>query len=289
MDHFHGVVTSTALRDAGISEKRLRRMPEYERLAPGCYAMPGARRDFMFQAAWALTVAGEDASLTGDSCLHVLNVLDQIPRRVDVAVREGKGSRKRAGFAVRRSSHYPEPILVRHGLRLTPAAYAIGDFARDASDKAVAFAITRLLGKRLTTLDEIAAVADDRGSFPGSARLRRVLRAFGGKTSHSVTERQLKKGLAEIGIHAAAAPLNLYSPDGRWLGEADIPIMDIQLDVEVDGLHHLLPAQQAKDRHRDRGLKGIDWDVVRYMCYEVDEDLEGVVRQIANLVRKLRV
>lgn len=250
--------------------------------------MPGARHDFRFWGALALSVAGEESCLTSESCLHLLGVLGHVPKRAQVVVPEAQGSRKRARFEVRRSSHFPAAMIVRDGLRLAPPAYAIGDFARDASDKAVAFAITRLLGKHLATLEQIAAVADERGSFPGSARLRRVLKAFAGKSSHSGTERTLKKALAEIGIHAADEPLDLYGPDGRWLGQADIPIMDIRLDVEVDGPHHLLPEQQAKDRRRDRDFKGIDWSVVRYLSYEVNEDLTSVVRQVKSLVDDLR-
>ncbi|MEO2105548.1 MAG: DUF559 domain-containing protein [Actinomycetota bacterium] len=289
MQHLHGVATLAQLAQAGISKDRLSRMPEYERCAKGHYALPGARRDFWFHAALAQSIAGEDSRLTSDSALYACKVLKDAPARLRVVVNEGKGSRKKRGFDVRRSSHLPEAVVTRHGIRAVPVAYALTDYARDASDRGVAFAISSALGLRLTTLEEIAATVDDRGQFPGSARIRRVLADFGDAESHSRRERSLRRELLRLGVPIVDGSHDILDERGRTVAQADVAVPAVRLNAEVDGPHHFDPAQQASDRRRDRNLKAIDWDVVRYLYYEIDEDVERVAREIADLYhRRLR-
>ncbi|WP_108665194.1 DUF559 domain-containing protein [Euzebya rosea] len=289
MHHLHGVATLAQLAAAGITKDRLIRMPEYERLAKGHYALPGARRDFWFHAALAQSVAGEDSRLTSDCALHAYRVLKDPPARLRVVVPEGKGSRKRRGFDVRRSSHLPEGVVVRHGVRLVPVAYAITDYARDASDRGVAFAISQALALRLTTLNEIGALVQERGQFPGSARMRRVLADFADAESHSRRERSLRRELLRLGVPIVDGSHDIRDEHGRTVAQADVAIPLVRLNAEIDGPHHFDPAQQDRDRRRDRTLKALDWDVVRYLYYEIDEDVERVAREIADLYhRRLR-
>ncbi|WP_341251371.1 type IV toxin-antitoxin system AbiEi family antitoxin domain-containing protein [Euzebya pacifica] len=287
MHHLHGVITLAQLEAAGISERRLERMPEYERVARGHYAMPGARRDFWFAAALALSVAGEDSRLTGGSALHVAQVL-KAPQtgRIQVVVPEGKGSRKRVGFDVRRSSHLPDAIESRFGVRTVPVPYALTDHARDVADAGVAYALSQAMGLRRATLEDVRAVVDERGQFPGSARVRRVLDDFDGVESHSKRERRLRRALVKLGVPIADGVYDILDERGQTVAQADIALVAALLDVEVDGPHHLDPLQQARDRVRDRGLAALDWHVVRYMYWEIDEDVDRVAREIADLYRR---
>ena len=287
MQHLHGVITLAQLESAGISERRLERMPEYQRVARGHYAMPGARRDFWFHAALALSVAGEDARLTGASALYVAQVLKTVPTgRIQVVVPEGKGSRKRAGFNVRRSSHLPESAVYRFGMRTVPVPYAVTDHARDEVDAGVAYALSQAMSLRHATLEEVRAVVDERGQFPGSARIRRVLDDFEGVESHSKRERRLRRALTRLGLPISDGVYKIRDDRRRIVAQADIALATVLLDVEVDGPHHLDPQQQAKDRIRDRGLAALDWFVVRYMYWEIDEDVDRVAHEIADLYHR---
>ncbi|MEE8602429.1 DUF559 domain-containing protein [Euzebya tangerina] len=288
MHHLHGIATKADLAEAGISEGQLARSPGYERVAAGHYALPGSRRDFWFNAALAQTVAGEDSRLTSHSALHLLGVLDQPGRVVQVVVPEGKGSRKRQTFNVRRAVNLPDVVTTRSGLRSVPVAYAICDYGRDASDGAVAFAISRALGLRLTTLVELAQVVAQRGKFPGSARLRRVLRDFDGVESHSKRERLLHRRLRRRGLTSVVAQRAVRDLDGRVVAKADLAVPEIKLIIEVDGPHHFSPAQQEADRQRDRRLRALGWTTIRITCYELDENPERVVAEILRLVAQLR-
>ncbi|AXV06974.1 hypothetical protein DVS28_a2292 [Euzebya pacifica] len=153
----------------------------------------------------------------------------------------------------------------------------------------MAFAISSALGLRLTTLEEIAAIVDGRGQFPGSARMRRVLADFGDAESHSRRERSLRRELLRLGVPIVDGSHDILDERGRTVAQADVAVPAVRLNAEVDGPHHFAPAQQASDRRRDRNLKAIDWDVVRYLYYEIDEDVERVAREIADLYhRRLR-
>lgn len=288
MHHLHGVTTAHALDQAGISKDRLAGMPEYPRIARGHYALPGARRDFWFYAAAAQSIAGDDSRLTADAALYAYRVIADAPRRIRVAVPEGKGSRKERDFDVRRSSHLPGSVEMRHGLRCVGVDYAITDYARDVRDGALALAISRALALRLTTLPRLTAAADERGSFPGSARLRRVLGDFGGEATHSKRERALRAELRRRGVEVHPEPLDVTDASGRTVGQADIAIPELRLDIEVDGPHHDDPGQQAADRRRDRNMAAIGWAVVRFSIYEIDEDVAAVVDQIMRLIDSRR-
>ncbi|WP_370324417.1 endonuclease domain-containing protein [Euzebya sp.] len=283
MHHLHGVVTALELHRNGITKDVLPNRPEYEGVGKGTYALPGARRDFWFQSAVALTIAGDDAMLTGEAALYALGVLPRPPGHIEVAVPEGKGSRKERDFEVRRSSHMPEHAVVRHRIRCVPVDYALCDYSYKNPDGAVAHAISRALAGRLTTLAAITATADERGKFPGSARLRRVLADFGGNASHSKRERNLRRALRQLDVPIHPEPYPIRDRTGRIIAQADIAILEVKLDVEVDGPHHLDPDQQAKDRRRDRAVKPEEWSTVRYLIYDIDEDVQAVAREIADM------
>ncbi len=285
MRHLHGIVTSGQLEDAGITKDMLPRRPEYERLAKGHYALPGARRDFWFRGALAQSVAGDDARLTSDSALQALGAQDRAPGRIRLTVPEGRGSRRNDHADVRRSSHLPTHVVIRAGLRLVPPAYAITDLARHVNDSGVAFAISRCLALRHTSLAEIRAVLADRGQFPGSARARRVLDDFGEVESHSKRERALRRALLRLGRTPHPDQLVIRDPEGRPIRKADIPFPHIRLDVEVDGPHHLLPAQQVKDRAGDLKMRAIDWDVIRITTYDIDQSPDRMAQQVDQAIR----
>ena len=288
IEHINGVVMLEALERAGVGWARLRNMPEYERLARGVYAMPGARKDFWFDASSAVIIAGEDAQLTAGSALFAHGILKKPPALMTLVVPEGKGSRKKRGVSVRRSSHLPEQSSVIARVRVVPVTYAITDYARDVPDKSVAFAISQASALRLASPGDVEAASTARGQFPGSARLRRVLEDFDDETTHSSRERKLRRALRRLGLVMHPEPMDIENSQGRTVGQADIAIEDVRLDVEVDGPHHGLPWQRERDRRRDRDLAALDWLVVRYSIYEIDEDVDRVAREILRLVVRRR-
>lgn len=282
MRHLHGITTTSGLAADGITLDRATRIPGLRRVAHGVYALPGAPADFWNRAAAALAVAGDDARLTSTAALVARGIPVDPPQTIHVVVPEGKGSRKRRLCDVRRSSHLPESVVMVAGLATVPLPYALSDVGRDLSDRGVAHALSQAAGRRAASVDDVRAVVGERGRFPGSARLRRVLADFGDEETHSRRERLLRRALRRHGLRPADRQLRILAPSGRVLRLADIPFPEVRLDVEVDGPHHDLPAQQAKDRETDRLLRGIDWDVVRVTVYEIDADVDAAARQVVS-------
>ena len=64
-----------------------------------------------------------------------------------------------------------------------------------------------------------------------------------------------------------------YLIDGRF---ADYCCVPLKLVVEIDGPTH----RAARDSERDRRMKTLGFDVVRFSVQEIDENLDGVINTI---------
>jgi len=84
------------------------------------------------------------------------------------------------------------------------------------------------------------------------------------------------------GLFTAQTPLCGYIPD--------LLADKLRLVVEIDGPHHLQPAQRAHDETRDRHLRAAGYDTLRFTHYEVMHDLDRVLSAIRSAVesRKLK-
>ncbi len=69
---------------------------------------------------------------------------------------------------------------------------------------------------------------------------------------------------------------------GRVIAEADIAVVDLRHDLEVDGPHHTTFRQRARDRRRDEGLATIDWAVTRNPVEQIDTDPAAYGRQVGE-------
>ncbi len=68
------------------------------------------------------------------------------------------------------------------------------------------------------------------------------------------------------------------------VGEKDIACEPLRLDIEVDGPHHRLPAQQERDRRRDRLVRAASWTVERFPVELVDLHPGRFERQVSEIV-----
>lgn len=141
--------------------------------------------------------------------------------------------------------------------------------------------------RRLTTVRRVAARLEAAGPVDGCRRLRRVLADLDGELSHSATEakarRLVEEVLARHGLALHPRPLAI-TLDGRRVGEADLPVLALRLDLEIDGPHHDLPEQRGADRRRDRLIRRAGWNVERFPAAMVDLDPCGFARAVDELV-----
>ncbi len=62
----------------------------------------------------------------------------------------------------------------------------------------------------------------------------------------------------------------------------------MKLIVELDGSGHLHPQKKNKDEKRDKILKDLGYHIIRFYNYEIDKNLDGVLRIISDKCKDLR-
>lgn len=285
MRHLHGILSRGDVLAAGVSRRRLEEREEFEPLARGVWALPGARRDFWFHAALGVTAVGPPCALTGLSALQAHGVSGGPTTPVQLCVPEGRGLVPRhPSYRLRRTSHMPNGLRMVSRIPTVPVAYALCDLARDCSDADVAAVLSAAQSKRAVTLRQVARAAEERGRFPGSARLRRVMADFAGEETHSRRERRLRAALRRRGIILHPGVMVLRDVRGLVIAELDIAIPSVRIDVEVDGPHHDFAVQVRRDKVRDRAVAALDWLTLRYSIYEIDADVERIADEILRHV-----
>jgi hypothetical protein len=70
--------------------------------------------------------------------------------------------------------------------------------------------------------------------------------------------------------------------------KADLALVDLKLDIEVDGGSHSSREQKTLDMKRDRVLAGLGWHVLRVSNADVTYNLAGVLIHILSTVRQLQ-
>ena len=143
---------------------------------------------------------------------------------------------------------------------------------------------------RVSDLDAIERRLHSVKNVRGRAALDAAVRDLRGELSHSGTEAAAKDivrqvaGRFELGVEPRPHQITLH---GRIVAEADIAILDILYDVEVDGPHHLLPRQRAKDEARDRLTRRARWTVERYPTELVDLSPKVFEARVTDTIQHL--
>lgn len=145
---------------------------------------------------------------------------------------------------------------------------------------------------RRFSVHELLALAEEPVAFGLPRRPPRLLEVVAlkadGGYSHSKTEARgraiIREVAAEYGLRGEPRPYEVVDGDGVTRGEADVAIIDLRLDLEVDGPHHSYPSQQRRDRRRDRSMGEIAWRVRRFPVELVDGDPDEFRRQVARAI-----
>ena len=146
--------------------------------------------------------------------------------------------------------------------------------------------------RRALTAPELELRIASPRSFYGAPALRRVVADVKGELSHSGTERRARRlaapVLASFGLRLEPRPY-LVEVNGTRLGEADLAVVKIRYDIEIDGPHHLLPAQRQTDEQRDRLMRRrAGWEVERFSTELIDLRPAVFKARVADAVRHLR-
>lgn len=242
----------------------------------------------------ALVGAALDAGpvLWGPSAAYLWRLLDQPPGEVHIALPEGWNRQEASGVRLR---YGPVPGMHRawaQGLPTADVDTAILGCGPLLGEGAVGHhRLVRIVATadalRLTTPERLGARAKAAGEFEGRGRFRAVLADLKGELSHSATEAKARRlatpVLARHGLPLHSRPFAI-TLDGRRVGEADLAVPAIRLDVEIDGPHHDLLKQRRLDQQRDRLVRRAGWEVERFSTETIDNDPRAFTRALDELV-----
>lgn len=157
------------------------------------------------------------------------------------------------------------PTLDPAGCIIETARTPIG--TRDERVDELIWQLARAHARRLITLDAVEERLHQLNSCCGGEILQLALDKARGRLSHSKAEdtgRLLAaKALEPLGLRVEPQPHAIYL-SGHRVAEADIAVVAIRLDLEVDGPHHRFVDQQREDQERDRLVRRATWEVERF-------------------------
>jgi len=203
---------------------------------------------------------------------------------LDVAT-HSDASRKLRDIRTHRFRLDPTEITTYLGLPVTSIARTALDVAaQDRSDR-----VDELLDKALLDgwydHDEMLSLVARRAGQRGMGVLRERITHLNDAPPR-FRSRAERRAREHIGNGSLVVPVvNAWFPTVGGHGyELDLWWPALRLDVEIDGPHHAMPFQRAKDRRRDADLHARGVTVVRHPTTLVDDEPTRFVREMAILL-----
>lgn len=291
----HGLVTREQLGTLGVTSRAVDwalGAGDLATMLPGVYRVAGSPdtwRGRALAAVWRVErqarrrharAACTVVAITGAAAahLHRLPGFARPPELAVVASRRVRSSSVRVSHV--RTLAAADVVEVDR-IPVVSLAWATVDLAATATHGPGVDVVAHVLGTGRCRPGQLLGTAHRTSTLPGRARVIADVRAAVGHVDHvrSRTEGRLADACAAAGLPRPCCNRRVRTSAGST-PELDLAWLPERLDVEVDGPHHLLPAQRTRDRGRDRRLRADGWEVVRVPVEEVDEDLPGVVRRI---------
>jgi hypothetical protein len=173
------------------------------------------------------------------------------------------------------------PALDPEGSIIETARMPLGTFAQREDE--LLWMMSRGDARRLVSPESVEERALDVGQFTGCQVLYSAVAKAKGTLSHSKVEGRSRHLTAEaldpLDLCAEPRPYEVWV-NGTRIAEADIAVVAISLDIEVDGPHHRFLRQREKDERRDRLLRRAGWGVERFPVELVDERPKAFVAQV---------
>lgn len=246
----------------------------------------------------ALARAALDAGpvACGPSAAWLRGILPRPPREAWIRLPQHSPRRRPDRVWLRYGGPATRPVSYVHGLPALSVEDALLDLAGIgwAPERVRALltdAIVTADALRLTDLERLDAHRARAGRFVGSAALAAVVADLRGGLSHSAAEARARRIAGEVlarhglALHPRPYPIRLH---GRVVAEADLAVVDLRYDLEIDGPHHLLPAQRRADQRRDRLAGQAGWTVDRVPVALVDSQPGELAATVTATVRRLR-
>jgi Transcriptional regulator, AbiEi antitoxin len=276
----HGVVTRTALLEAGLTDEHIRHRlsaGSLHREHPGVYRV-GHRApspDATYTA--AVLAGGTSAALAGHAAAWRFGLVGGPAPRPEIAT--GAVRRRIEGVVCRRGASDPRDRMTWRGLQTVTPPRALVEVAAELDLDALARACHEAGVRFRTTPRHVADALSRWPAAPGGRRLRAVI---GGDTK--VTLSRLERGfIALLRREGLPLPVTNRAASGR---RVDCRWPELRLTVELDSYaFHNSRYAWERDRRREREAYARGDDLRRYTWSDVMEAPAAMLRELHALVR----
>jgi very-short-patch-repair endonuclease len=276
----YGVVTIAQLREAGLTDRAIRRRVEagrLKRIHRGVYlagpVMPPRGREMA-----AVLACGPMAFLSHTSAAAVLRLLDRPPADAIEVTVVGRNPGRKPGIRVHRVAALDARDRGRwRGIPVTSPARVLLDIAGIVDEWRLERAVAEAYALRLTSERQLEGLLARTGPHRGKAALRSIVE--GGKPA-------LTRSEAEERLLALIREADLSRPEvNTMVGgfEVDFFWREHRLVVEVDGYaFHSSRAAFERDRRRDGALQAAGFHVIRLTWRQIVAESDATAALLAR-------
>jgi very-short-patch-repair endonuclease len=278
----HGVVARSQLLALGLGAAAIGRRLEAGRLHPihaGVYAVGHPILGVYGRWMAAALAGGPGAALGYRSAAALWDLRRGVPSGIEIVVPTA-GGRSRPGLRIHRHPGLgSDEVTIERAIPVTTPARTILDYAVEATDRELAYALDQVEIQELTDYAGLRAIARAHPRHRGSARLRRTLARY--EAGATRTRSDLEIAFVQLcERHALPRPLVNEPLCGMTV---DFVFIEHRLAVETDSWRwHRGRAAFERDRERDAVLAAAGWRTLRFTHRQIEHAERSVVRALAT-------
>jgi hypothetical protein len=254
---------------AGLLTWRQLEGDTWRRVLPDVYVRADLALTHQVLCAAAVIWARRRGVISGGSAAYLLGV-DVLARDAPVQVTVPGAVRLRPppGIEVVRSPLRPVDVTWRQRIPMTAPVRTAFDLARRKSFVEAVVGLDGLAGALLIEVDEVAAYAFARSSWPGSRRVPAVLDAVEPR-SESPMETRSRLILVGAGLPRPVAQHTVFDDSGRVVARLDLAYPERRVGIEYEGDHHRERPRFQRDLNRYNELRQLGWTMIRVGSVDV--------------------
>ena len=112
------------------------------------------------------------------------------------------------------------------------------------------------------------------------------LQSFASKLRHNMTKAEACLWKYALRANGLGVPFRRERPIGRFI--ADFVCLPLKLVIEVDGVTHLYEETQMKDAQKDKELKEMGFEVLRFNDHVILNNINFVIGVIRDKIEELK-
>ncbi len=246
----------------------------------GVAVLPGCVVDARVRAHAAALAVAADATITGRSALHLAGVTHDPPVRPTILLTAGHRSRSLAGVRVTRTRTLHDDHRTQFdGVWVATVPRAFLDAAATASRDRLRAWLIDARQRRVTTIDEVAALALAFASAPGRGRLLAACTDVDASGADSVLVAEVETRLLAAGFRLDVPPRAVPVP-GRVL-HPDLTLEGLPIGIEADGFgFHRSRRALDLDQRKHNAYALVGWTVLRIGWDRLAGDWPGFLREL---------